>query len=65
MRLVVQLTTEQRGLRGAIDRLVAKTGLGDGESLFREPTRYFTNETVVGGDVFDPRKPLKLPIRSK
>ena len=53
MRLVVQLRTEQRGLRAAIDRLVAKTGLRGGHPLFRPPTVYFTNETVVGGAVFE------------
>jgi len=46
VRVVMQIRTPQRGMRATIERLVARTGLRGGH-LFRPPTLYFTNETVV------------------
>jgi hypothetical protein len=56
VRVVMQVRTPQRGFRATIERLVEGTGLRGGHPLFRPPTVYFTNETVVGGAVFQSGK---------
>ncbi len=53
VRVVVEIRTEPTGWRALAQRALVKMGRNPRQWLVWLPARYFTNETVVGGAVFE------------